>query len=258
MSKNVLFITEGEHDSHFLEKLLNKFRDGREYEVFVYKTSIHQLLERLEEEYGMDDDIEFMTFLKGCKTNKESQDVLDRKFTDIFLVFDMDPHHTLYDPKRLRRAIELFDDSTVNGKLYLNYPMLESYKHIPDPNTMDYLDLKVTLEEIKSNYKGRAANEGSKSLMHVAKIDEDLMKRIVILNLMKSNMMVSGKRELPDSDAYASITGSAVLEIQEGSLREKGWIYVLNTSVFIVVDYSPKSMLGMLRNDYIVLFSPVD
>ena len=33
--------------------------------------------------------------------------------------------------------------------------------------------------------------------------------------------------------------------------------YVLNTSVFIVVDYSPEAMLGMLGNDYKSLYGPV-
>ena len=34
--------------------------------------------------------------------------------------------------------------------------------------------------------------------------------------------------------------------------------YVLNMSVFIVVDYSPESMLERLGNDYKSLYSPVD
>ena len=140
MSKNVLFITEGKNDTRFLKALLNTFRDGREYEVFVYNTSIHELLERLMSETGMDDDVDFMMFLKGCNTNKEQYELLDRKFTDIFLIFDMDPHHQRYDPERLKAAMEFFSDSTVNGKLYLNYPMLESFRHIPDPEGFGYLD----------------------------------------------------------------------------------------------------------------------
>ena len=258
MSKNVLFITEGKNDTRFLKALLNTFRDGREYEVFVYNTSIHELLERLMSETGMDDDVDFMMFLKGCNTNKEQYELLDRKFTDIFLIFDMDPHHQRYDPERLKAAMEFFSDSTVNGKLYLNYPMLESFRHIPDPEGFGYLDLKVFRADIGHNYKGKAASEGSKLLSDIAKIDITLMERILILNLMKSNMIMNGCRILPDAEIYLRISGVGILEKQTRALSEEGWIYVLNTSVFIVVDYSPEAMLGMLGNDYKSLYGPVD
>ena len=66
-----------------------------------------------------------------------------------------------------------------------------------------------------------------------------------------------GISKKPDAEIYLQISCVGILEKQTRALSEEGWIYVLNTSVFIVVDYSPEAMLGMLGNDYKSLYGPV-
>ena len=50
-------------------------------------------------------------------------------FKNILLCFDYDCHDPFYSPEKLNAMQKLFSDPTDNGKLYLNYPMLESYCH---------------------------------------------------------------------------------------------------------------------------------
>lgn len=46
----------------------------------------------------IDENLDFLEYLKSCKTNKEEIGVLDRKFSDTFLIFDIDPHDWSKNP----------------------------------------------------------------------------------------------------------------------------------------------------------------
>lgn len=61
-------------------------------------------------------------------------------FSQIFLFFDYDFQNRLGTQKVngiLDEMLDFFSDETENGKLYINYPMIESLKYtkeIPDAN----------------------------------------------------------------------------------------------------------------------------
>ncbi len=68
-----------------------------------------------------------------------------RIFAEIYLFFDYDLQHKFLSLEeinsRLKDMLELFDDETSNGKLYINYPMIESIrytKELPDRNYYQY------------------------------------------------------------------------------------------------------------------------
>ena len=57
-------------------------------------------------------------------------------FTDIFLVFDYERHDPRFSEDKIAELQNYFQDSTDMGKLFINYPMVESYQHLqssPDP-----------------------------------------------------------------------------------------------------------------------------
>lgn len=70
---------------------------------------------------------------------------LDTLFSQIFLFFDYDfQHHGGLDyvNKILNKMLDFFNDETENGKLYINYPMVESLKYtkqMPDNNFYNYI-----------------------------------------------------------------------------------------------------------------------
>ena len=78
-------------------------------------------------------------------------DILEVNVSEIFLFFDYDFQEsrlTLEENNRhIGEMLEYFNDETENGKLYINYPMVESVfytKQLPDK---DYLSYYVTREE---------------------------------------------------------------------------------------------------------------
>ena len=74
-----------------------------------------------------------------------------------------------------------------------------------------------------------------------------------MLNLVKTNFIVNGEKIIPDPDGYVNCTGARIFRIQTDLLDTEEWMYVLNTSVFVAVDYSPSKILeemGLLLGEY--------
>jgi|GEM_PF-6085261 hypothetical protein len=53
------------------------------------------------------------------------------------------------------------------------------------------------------------------------------------------NYMINGVFKIPSYDAYCSMTGETVLDKQLDTMNRCGSVYVLNTSMFLIVDYCP-------------------
>ncbi len=249
MSKNILFVLEGgKAEPRFLKKIITLMRTYSEYEVFSYKTNLHHMLDGMFVGNDIDEDLDFLEYLKSCKTNKDETGILNRRFSDIFLIFDMDPHDQKYDPDKMAKAISYFDDSTDNGKLYVNYPMLESFKHIPCLDDLSYLDVTVNMDGVK-RYKELVGTEGSKLLSDTAKIDEGMLIRIIVLNLMKANSILGYGTDVPDMEHYNdNMSQIDIFEHQCESLKRDGMLPVLNTCVFNIIDYNPNTFFKRLSS----------
>ena len=66
---------------------------------------------------------------------------LDTLFSQVFLFFDYDFQNRIGAQKVnniLDEMLDFFDDETENGKLYINYPMIESLKYTKEIPDADY------------------------------------------------------------------------------------------------------------------------
>ena len=141
-----LLIVEGNHEKNELFWLI--FRCFPELnidfeDVWIYGTNIYQLYEEIIKEYGEEwEDIEVdLPFILSGKKGLSPVRIED--FTNIFLVFDYEHHDPGFSERKIEKLQEYFSDSTYVGKLYLNYPMIESYQHIENSDDMEYLNRKV-------------------------------------------------------------------------------------------------------------------
>ena len=249
MSKNILFVVEGgRSEPRFLHNLMRTFRSDVSYDVFTYRTNIHKMLEGMFVDGDIDHDLDFLTYLRSASNNREDSEILNNRFSDIYLVFDMDPQDPKYDPEKISKAAGYFGDSTDNGKLYLNYPMFESYRHIPSLEDLSYLDIKVAMGEM-GTYKERVHREGLPELSQLSKITVDVWLRAIELNLRKAGVMLGYGMGVPGHDTYVSgfIQGS-ILGKQLETIQESDCMYVLNTSLFSVVDYNPSEILKKISD----------
>lgn len=126
-----LLIVEGNHEKDELVPLILKCFPKIKIQpenIVVFGTNIYQLHLNIEKEYGeswfdvMVDIPYVVSKMKRLDTVWHAQD-----FIDIFLIFDFERQDTYFSKETIKRMQEYFIDSTDMGKLYINYPMVESY-----------------------------------------------------------------------------------------------------------------------------------
>ena len=183
--KRCLLIVEGHHEKNELFRLVFECFPELDIDmdsVWIYGTNIYMLYEDIVKEYGcswaeegMDIDLPFVI------SKKESPDTVCYKnnFTDIILVFDYERHDPKFSEDKISEMQTCFSDSTDMGKLYLNYPMIESYLHLSALPDEEYIDRSVPVslqpgEKYKRRVHKESAIENVVGLPH--KID-DLLKK---------------------------------------------------------------------------------
>ena len=144
-----LLIVEGKHEKNKLFWLIFKCFPEMAIDiddVWIYGTNIYLLYDDIVKEYGEhwveeNDDID----LPFVISKKQFPDRLRYKedFTNIILVFDYERHDLNFSEKKIMEMQSSFIDSTDMGKLYINYPMIESYQHLCKLPDYDYENRKI-------------------------------------------------------------------------------------------------------------------
>lgn len=247
MNKNILIIVEGEKaDFKLMENITDIFL-SLQYKIWTYKTNIYDLYTRLtngyEDELG---DLELLDVLREKETDEEIKRILSQRYTDILLIFDFDPHDPRYTKEKIMELKKYFCESTDRGKLYINYPMVEAFKHIISFDDINYKDRIVTMEELQQgSYKSRVAKETTEA--NWMAYDRVKIQNIINLNLKKVNYILNKKFELPKSkEEYFEYDFDEILNKQIELLETQKHFYVLNTCIFYILDYMPK-LLEELR-----------
>lgn len=236
--RRVLLITEGRRaEPRFLRRMIEKTvgEQGGRISVYSYGTNIHRLMRLVPEDEA---EYAFFDIVQVLREDVRSRGLpfpID-EYTDVFLVFDMDPQDQGYGGGRqLRRASRLFTDSVDRGKLYLNYPMLESYKHVRSLDDESYLTSTVARNDIQ-DYKALVDSECLKALRNVGGYDGDTFRTLAAMNLRKANLALNGDSRLPDNEGFYQMDMSRLLEMQIGMLDMDDEPLVMNTSYFIIYE----------------------
>ena len=240
---DILFIVEGEKaEPMFIEKMCRYFR-GDSVRIHSYCANIHRLTEAL---FGngeeLDEDIDVILHLRSKEKDPEKRKIFDNTFSDIFLVFDMDPQDPRTNADKLEKMLTFFNDPTDNGKLYLNYPMLESYKHLRSLDDPQFADRKVGISDIKG-YKTAVHYESHPMLKDVTNYTKEIFEELSLMHLKKANRIVRGSFVLPSLKEFLALNGPEILKAQREIISKEYSLYVLNTCIFNIIDYRPSDFL---------------
>lgn len=159
MAKNkskILVIVEGaKTDVKLMEHLFDIYGIGENHTIVSYYTNIYSLYNEMFRDNDPDE-IDMLQLLKGREQNPDKKLIFDEYYSDILLIFDLDPQAPDFSADKIRVMSEYFVESTNMGKLYINYPMVEAFYHmksIPDP---EYNSRYATMEELQAKkYKER-------------------------------------------------------------------------------------------------------
>lgn len=152
--KRILLIVEGEKaEPKLLGKLNSIFFKTENILIWPYKTNIYDLYKKCIETDANFNDLDIKQVIKSTENDEQIKAKIDEQYTDIVLVFDFDPQDPLFSGDKLSKMTDFFSNSTDNGKLYINYPMVESFKHIKKKGDGNFDDIafynqKATSEEV--------------------------------------------------------------------------------------------------------------
>lgn len=173
----------------------------------------------------------------------------DTIFSQIFLFFDYDFQNRM-GVQRLHQILdemlEFFNDETENGKLYINYPMVESLKYtkeIPDGHYYEYVATRQECVEHKfkenAEFFAYAMAKGYR-FINLSKIDKsDVMsnwEKLKLQNVMKANFLLTGNNEMPQRKDV--INQAAIFDAQKKNFVDKTMsVAILNSFPLFLYEY---------------------
>ncbi len=233
----ILVLVEGEKaDVKLMEKLLTVYGIKSIHQIISYKTNIYSLYNSMFKHHDDYDSLDLLQTLKETEKDARQRKILSERYTDILLIFDLDPQDPQFAVEKILKMSEYFVESSDMGKLYLNYPMVEAFYHMKSIPDEDYNNYFVTMEELKAkSYKKKVhdmCRDGDTS-----KFAKDKMECSIVIkqNIEKARLLINKSHktmEFPDLNE--------VLNMQISLLKECSQISVLSTCVFYIVDYDSK------------------
>ena len=241
--KNILLIVEGEkREKDFFERISETF--GLEFTIFSFQTNIYSLYNRLKK-YDFNADI--VGVLKELNLKKSETNFLNKRFAYVYLIFDFDIQHNsqhgVFDKDELKKNLDqikematYFDNETdpTIGKLYINFPMFESYRDIDSFDDFSFKDRVCKLSDLKL-YKAKTGNRKIANI-RISALSKTNIEQIACLNVMKLNYLVNGTFSFPFFDDYQLISLLELLKHEESYVLS-GFVSVINTSSLFIIDY---------------------
>lgn len=249
----ILFVFEGaEREPRVFRTLERLFFGQGERIVCSFGNNIYELYRQLQSFEG---DGDLVSILRENKADLP-EDVKTSDFSEIYLFFDYDFQNENLSleemNQRLREMLEVFDDETDNGKLYVSYPMVESLcytRELPDEHFVEYTVsrcecMKRHLKDIarEFSYYGSldfielpAAEHHKPGKREYAKVKRNWVY-LVKQHTVKANHMCTGQNGMPAEKEV--ITQARIFAAQCGKyLCDGEKIAVLNGFPLFLFDY---------------------
>jgi len=248
MPKKILFIVEGPNDEpEFIKKCMDICYPYEKYNYAICEKNIHMLIEELKDKKGnIDENLNIQKVLQEKESDVEKIKILKDKYTDIILVFDLDPQNNQTEYENIKLLLKYFNDSTENGKLFINYPMMQSYKHLKKYETIEnFCQKKFEVLDCSKYKKYVGKNSDYKQLR-----DYDFMTILHLLkfNITKINFLLHNRIEVMTAEEIERLKQVDIFE-KELEFVNNGEVSVLNTVIVFLVDYKPQEMIRKIKND---------
>ncbi len=230
----ILMIVEGaKTDVKLMTHLLDVYGISHNHEIVSYKTNIYTLYQ----EMFVDDDPESMDILQILKSRERDQNkkkIFDESYSDILLIFDLDPQAPDYSSDKIKKMQQYFTESSDMGKLFLNYPMVEAFYHMEEIPDINYLDRYADLDELKKGeYKTRVNKENRNHDYTKFAVDREECNIVIKQNIEKG-FSITGE----DADVRLPNFNKILLK-QVNSLENEKRVWVLCTCVYYIAEYNP-------------------
>lgn len=233
----ILMLVEGaKTDVKLMKHLLNIYGISEHHEIVSYRTNIYTLYQEMFHEKDPDS-MDLQQVLIARETDEEKKSILAEKYSDILLIFDLDPQDESFSPDKILEMQNYFVESSDMGKLYLNYPMVESFYHLKDIPDDEYYDREATMQElIAHKYKSRVNSENRNHDYGKFALTKEECSIVIQQNLEKGRKLIGHTEDImPDL--------LEILNCQLSHLDVYNAVYVLCTCAYYIADYNSNLLL---------------
>ena len=177
-----LFVFEGEkQESQYLSIFLKALSIDIQRIEIAFCTHIYTLHNKLKKDANLDT---FELLKKKC-ISLQQQDYDRDSIARIYLFFDYDGHVSSANNEKIQEMLQIFDNETEAGKLFLSYPMLEAL-----------VDTAINFKDATTSIDLGKAYKRQKSIKLLPK---DKTKKLTKKHLKKANYLVNGKYQIPNN-----------------------------------------------------------
>lgn len=233
-NKKILFLVEGKLESKNVKNIVEKMLSLTEenYEIISNDTVIYELFEDLRD----DPDLSLVGYLKAKgKITLNPGELSKEAFSQIYLIFDFDPHYEKYSDDDIREMLQFFDNETENGKLYINYPMFEATFYIDDFENPKRLYEMVSISECNGRCFKKRVKEiscfGRKNHLDFSLRNPNDVYQSIRWNYKRAIYLIK-QNELD----YTMILEK---QIESKNSEAKNFL-ILSTFVLMIIDYNPE------------------
>ncbi len=236
--KKVLIVVEGPGiDVSLMTRLFDVYALNLDREIVSYNTHIHSLYNVMFKNQDPED-LDLLQILKSREKDQSRKKLFDEKYTDILLIFDMDPHDDQYSHDNIQEMVAYFTESTDTGKLYLNYPMVEAFYLMKDIPDHDYNSYVATLDELKDkSFKSRVNSENRNGDYRKFGATKEECSSVIKQNIEKACKIVGIEHNIKN------IPQATVLKAQIKNLKDNEEVFVLSTCGSFISEYNPNLLV---------------
>ena len=235
MRSKILLIVEGEKEeprilgsnSHGLLSLI-----GSNYDIVTFSNPIYELYDAYKKG-DYDDIVSYLRVEKGLEIDKN---ILSKNaFSSIYLVFDFEPHYHKYKDSKIKDILNVFNNETELGKLYINYPMVESFYYLKNIPDLEYLGRKISLNNFNGkDYKKLVNNE---TILKKNKLSNKQLCYIIWINYNKVRKIINSKE----------INHELILDEQLKLKKSTNELYILSTLPLLILDYNYDKTIEVIK-----------
>lgn len=227
----ILVLVEGQKtDYQLMERLLRIYGISNSHKIVSYNTNIYVLYNEMFRD-GDPASMDVLQTLKEHEHDPEKKKLFDERYSDILLVFDLDPQDPLFSADRILEMASFFVESSDMGKLYLNYPMVEAFYHMKSIPDEDYNGYTASLEELRSHkYKERVTSENRNHSYAKFAVTKEECNMVIEQNIEKAWLISEAERLMENISSFLPDSVD-ILKAQLKNLDEHQLVSVLCTCV---------------------------
>lgn len=233
--RKILVLVEGaKTDVALMERLFSIYQIDFKYEIVSYCTNIYTLYKEMFEDNDPDD-MDLLQLLKSREPDLVKKTLFDESYSDILLIFDLDPHDFGFTPEKIRHIAKYFVESSDVGKLYINYPMVEAFYHMTSIPDLNFNTYNATLNELSAGtYKACVNRENRNHDYRKFAATKEECNIVIRQNISKAWLVVGDPEDdMPPSQAE-------ILNTQLNSIQNENRVAVLSTCAFFIPEYNLK------------------